>query len=66
MCNVSELDFFDIPTICPRIEFTRGKHFLFLILRKNFREIIFALFETPISVSKKFSSTQRKEDLILK
>jgi hypothetical protein len=40
-------------TVCPRIEFTRGKHFLFLILRKNFRGItFFASSETPISVIK--------------
>jgi hypothetical protein len=40
-------------TVCPRIEFTRGKKFLFLILRKNFRGItFFASSETPISVIK--------------
>jgi hypothetical protein len=38
----------------------RRKTFLFLILRKNFRGItFFASFETPISVIKKSSSTQR-------
>jgi hypothetical protein len=48
-------------TVFPRIEFTRGKTFLFFILRKNFRGItLFASFETPISVIKKSSSTQRK------
>jgi hypothetical protein len=48
-------------TVCPRIEFTRGKTFLFLILRKNFRGItFFASSETPISVIKKSFSTQRK------
>jgi hypothetical protein len=48
-------------TVCPRIEFTRGKHLLFLILRKNFRGItLLASFETAISVIKKPSSTQRK------
>jgi hypothetical protein len=34
-------------TVCPRIEFTRGKNFLFLILRKNFKgnaEKIFTFF----------------------
>jgi hypothetical protein len=37
-------------TVCPRIEFTRGKK-IFLILRKNFRGItFFASSETPISV----------------
>jgi hypothetical protein len=40
-------------TVCPWIEFTRGKNFLFLILRKNFRGItFFASSETPISVIK--------------
>jgi hypothetical protein len=40
-------------TVCPRIEFTRGKKFLFLILRKNFRGItFFASSENPISVIK--------------
>jgi hypothetical protein len=40
-------------TVCPRIEFTRGNKFLFLILRKNFRGItFFASSETPISVIK--------------
>jgi hypothetical protein len=40
-------------TVCPRIEFTRGKKILFLILRKNFRGItFFASSETPISVIK--------------
>jgi hypothetical protein len=40
-------------TVCPRIEFTRGKKKLFLILRKNFRGItFFASSETPISVIK--------------
>jgi hypothetical protein len=39
--------------VCPRIEFTRGKKILFLILRKNFRGItFFASSETPISVIK--------------
>jgi hypothetical protein len=39
--------------LCPRIEFRRGKTFLFLVLRKNFRGItFFASFETPISVIK--------------
>jgi hypothetical protein len=48
-------------TVCPRIEFTRGKKNLFLILRKNFRGItFFASSETPISVIKKSFSTQRK------
>jgi hypothetical protein len=51
----------NIYTVCPRIEFTRGKTFLFLILRKNFRGItFFASSETPISVIKKSFSTQRK------
>jgi hypothetical protein len=40
-------------TVCPRIGFTRGNKFLFLILRKNFRGItFFASSETPISVIK--------------
>jgi hypothetical protein len=48
-------------TVCPRIEFTRGKKKLFLILRKNFRGItFFASSETPISVIKKSFSTKRK------
>jgi hypothetical protein len=48
-------------TVCPRIEFTRGKKKLFLILRNNFRGItFFASSETPISVIKKSFSTQRK------
>jgi hypothetical protein len=48
-------------TVCPRIGFTRGKTFLFFILRKNFRGItFFASSETPISVIKKSFSTQRK------
>jgi hypothetical protein len=48
-------------TVCPRIEFTRGKKCLFLILRKNFRGItFFTSSETPISVIKKSFSTQRK------
>jgi hypothetical protein len=48
-------------TVCPRIEFTRGKKKIFLILRKNFRGItFFASSETPISVIKKSFSTQRK------
>jgi hypothetical protein len=48
-------------TVCPRIEFARGKKKLFLILRKNFRGItFFASSETPISVIKKSFSTQRK------
>jgi hypothetical protein len=42
-----------IHTVCPRIGFTRGKQFLFLILSKNFRGItFFASFETLISVIK--------------
>jgi hypothetical protein len=42
-----------IYTVCPRIEFTRGKTFLFLILRKNFRGVtFFASSETPIFVIK--------------
>jgi hypothetical protein len=37
---------------CPRMGFTRGEK-IFLILRKNFREItLFGSFETPISVIK--------------
>jgi hypothetical protein len=40
-------------TVCPRIEFTRGKQFLFVILRKSVRGItFFASFETLISVIK--------------
>jgi hypothetical protein len=48
-------------TVCPRIEFTRGKKKLFLILRKNFKGItFFASSETPIFVIKKYFSKQRK------
>jgi hypothetical protein len=40
-------------TVCPRIGFTRGNNYLFLILRKIFRGItFFASFEIPISVIK--------------
>jgi hypothetical protein len=42
-----------IYTVCPRIEFTRGKKFLFLILRNNFRGItFFASSETPFPLLK--------------
>jgi hypothetical protein len=34
-------------TLCPRIEFKRGKTFLFFILRKNFRGITFLLHLKP-------------------
>jgi hypothetical protein len=34
-------------TVCPRIEFTRGENFLFLILGKNFRGITFLLHLKP-------------------
>jgi hypothetical protein len=52
---VHTVDMLDVcnHTVCPRIEFTRGKKFLFMILRKNFRGItFFASSETPISVIK--------------
>jgi hypothetical protein len=45
--------FYVLYTVCPRIEFTRGKQNLFLILRKNYRGItFFASSETPIFVIK--------------
>jgi hypothetical protein len=48
-------------TVCPQIEFTRGKKKLFLILRKNFKGItFFASSETPIFVIKKYFSKQKK------
>jgi hypothetical protein len=50
--NCSESNVSISYTVCPRIEFTRGKK-NFLILRKNFRGItFFASSETPISVIK--------------
>jgi hypothetical protein len=52
-CGLPEQNMQKPYTVCPRIEFTKGKKKLYLILRKNFRGItFFASSETPISVIK--------------